>query len=76
MAVTADIGAFFSGFMAKNCINAFDLQSVLSSYLGCEVKINQMVGQWHELHQQEQTRLASQALFEEQHVARHRYHAR
>ncbi|TMP16962.1 type VI secretion system baseplate subunit TssG [Pseudoalteromonas sp. S2893] len=58
----------FSGLYSRKIRNAFDLQSVLSSYLGCEVKVKQMVGQWHELHQQEQTRLASQVLFEGQHA--------
>jgi len=58
----------FSGLYSRKIRNAFDLKNVLSSYLGCEVSIKQMVGQWHELKEQEQTRLASQALYEGQHA--------
>ncbi|MDO6548650.1 type VI secretion system baseplate subunit TssG [Pseudoalteromonas carrageenovora] len=58
----------FSGLYSRKIRNAFDLKNVLSSYLGCDVSIKQMVGQWHELKAQEQTRLASQALYEGQHA--------
>ncbi|KPZ55510.1 hypothetical protein AN391_02557 [Pseudoalteromonas sp. P1-13-1a] len=58
----------FSGLYSRKIRNAFDLQSVLGSYLGCEVKINQMVGQWYELKLQEQTALASQVMYEGQHA--------
>ena len=58
----------FSGLYSRKIRNASDLKSILTSYLGCDVAIKQMIGQWHDLKPQEQTRLASQALFEGQHA--------
>lgn len=58
----------FSGLYSRKIRNAFDLKNVLSSYLGCQVTIKQMVGQWHNLNEQEQTCLASRVLYEGQHA--------
>ncbi len=58
----------FSGLYSRKIRNASDLKSILSSYLGCDVTIKQMIGQWHDLNPQEQTRLASQTLYEGQHA--------
>ncbi|ALQ56518.1 MAG: type VI secretion system protein ImpH [Pseudoalteromonas tetraodonis] len=58
----------FSGLYSRKIRNAFDLKSVLSSYLGCDVVIKQMVGKWHDLKPQEQTCLASERLYEGQHA--------
>lgn len=58
----------FSGLYRRKIRNVADLTNILSSYLGCEVSIEQMVGQWHELKEQELTRLASQALYEGQYA--------
>lgn len=58
----------FSGLYSRKIRNVFDLKSILSSYLGCDVGIKQMVGQWHDLQLQEQTCLASERLYEGQHA--------
>ncbi|MBE0380060.1 type VI secretion system baseplate subunit TssG [Pseudoalteromonas prydzensis] len=59
---------YFAGLYSRKIRNAADLQNILSSYLDCQVTIKQMVGQWHTLDAQEQTCLASQALYEGQHA--------
>lgn len=58
----------FSGLYSRKIRNAFDLKNILSSYLGCKVSIKQMVGEWNELKEQEQTRISSQTLYEGQHA--------
>jgi len=58
----------FSGMYSRKVSNVSDLQSILTYYLGCDVKIKQMIGQWKSLQQQEQTCLASRTLFEGQHA--------
>ncbi|MBJ7554749.1 type VI secretion system baseplate subunit TssG [Marinomonas spartinae] len=59
---------FFSGLFFRKIKNVSDLKNILTSYLRCEVKIEQLVGKWQHLKPSEQTRLASQTLFEGQYA--------
>ncbi|MCW1720146.1 type VI secretion system baseplate subunit TssG [Pseudoalteromonas sp. A3] len=58
----------FSGMYSRKVRNASDLQSILTYYLGCDVKIQQMIGQWKTLKIQEQTSLPSRLEFEGRHA--------
>lgn len=58
-----------AGIFHRKVRNASDLEMLLRYYLECDVKIQQMVGQWQTLNPQEQTRLAGGGLLEGQHAA-------
>ncbi|WP_219703741.1 type VI secretion system baseplate subunit TssG [Marinomonas lutimaris] len=61
---SADYNLFFSGIFSRAIKNTSDLKNILTSYLGCEVKIKQLEGKWQNLKSSEQTRLSSRTSFD------------